>query len=245
MNPGFKPHEYRLIYAYSFNCSLERLQYNSSMFMRHFGHKVIHWVGSDVRELMKLRWVDVDYYSTAVLKRISEHWCMTNRDKDILRKMGVDSEVVYPPVDLSNGNGIKRVGISVNDQGLCEQLRKAMPDQAIYHNDLSCDITIHFEDDPQNIIKSICTGNKVISNNPMAGIYYVQAFTNVPELRKMLVHIIRKIRKDDEKPEQETMVSYRGKTNPMKFKEKLERLADKHIQKYGKLEEIVVKGAEA
>ncbi len=244
INPGFKPHEYRLIYAYGFNCSLERLQYNSSMFMRHFGHKLIHWVGPDMRELLKLRWIDVDYFASIVLKKINENWCMNFRDKDLLRKIGLDAEVVYPAIDLPYV-AAKKEAISVNDTGVMDQLKKAMPDLEFLHNDLSCGISVHHEDHPENIIKSICAGNVVIATTPMAGINYIQGYTNVPELRKMLVHAIRRVRKDGDKAEQATVDSYRAKCNPKKMKDRLMKLAEKHIQKYGRLSDIATQEAQA
>ncbi len=245
VNPGFKPHEYRLIYAYGFNCSLERIQYNSSMFMRHFGHKLIHWVGPDLRELLKLRWIDVDYFTSAVLKRISEHWCMNFRDQDLLRKMGVNAEIVYPAIEMPEILPEKSSAVSVNDPAVIDQLRKAMPDLGFRHNDISCGISVHHEDHPENIIKTLCAGNVIISTTPMAGVNYVQGYTNVPELRKMLVHAIRKVRKDGEKAEQETVDSYRAKCNPKKMKDRLMKLAEKHIQKYGRLSDITTQEAQA
>jgi glycosyltransferase involved in cell wall biosynthesis len=245
INPGFKPHEYRLIYAYSFNCSLERIQYNSSMFMRHLGHKLIHWIGSDLRELLKLRWIDVDYFTSAVLKRISENWCMNFRDQDLLRKMGLTAEIVYPAIELPDILPEKSSAISVNDPAVIDQLRKAMPDLEFRCNDVSCGISVHHEDHPENIVKMLCAGNVIISTTPMAGVNYVQGYTNVPELRKMLVHAIRKVRKDGDKAEQETVDSYRAKCNPKKMKERLMKIAEKHIQKYGRLSDISTIEAQA
>lgn len=245
INPGFKPHEYRLIYTYGFNCSIDRIQYNSSMFMGHYGHKLVHWIGPDLRELLKLRWIDVDYFSNAVLKRFNENWCMNNRDKELLRKMGIEAEVIYPAMDLPSLNDIKKVSVSVNDLAIIDHLKKAMPDIEFFQNDLSCGISVHYQDSPENIIKSICAGNVVISTDPMAGVNFVQGFTNVPELRKMLVHAIRKIRKDGDKTNQQDIDSYRSKCNPKKMRDRLMKLSEMHIQKYGRLSDIAVEGAQA
>jgi hypothetical protein len=58
--PGHKPHEYRLIYAYGFPCDLNSIQISTGLFFQHYGHKIIHWTGPDIKTLIQLRWMDVD-----------------------------------------------------------------------------------------------------------------------------------------------------------------------------------------
>ena len=45
----------------------------------------------------------------------------------------------------------KRLAISVNDPDLADQLKKAMPDQEIVINDVTAQITVHFDDRITNI----------------------------------------------------------------------------------------------
>jgi hypothetical protein len=66
-------------------------------------------------------------------------------------------------------------------------------------------------------------------------------FTNVPELRKMIVHTLRKIRNEKPTPKQEDISYYRERVNPDYFKKKLERIAEKHISPYAKFEDITDK----
>jgi len=131
----------------------------------------------------------------------------------------------------------RKEGISINNEAVMDQLKKAMPDMKFYLNDLSCPITVHFKDNFENVIRSVCTGNKVITNLDVKGTLRVQGFTNVPELRKMLVHLIRQaIRRD--MVDQELIKDYRIKTNPKNFYNRLRKIADKKIQKYARFQEL-------
>jgi len=237
--PGHKPHDYRLIYMYGFFCDVQdrNIQRSTGVFARHYGHKIIQWVGQDVMSLIQLRWYDVDLYSSMVLKKINHHFCYSQNELNILNKIGLTSEIFYPPIPL-NGVVEKKRAISVNEPELMVQLSKSMPDQDFFLNDLSCDITVHYQDRPDKIFRSILNGNHVITNSYYPNVYHVQGFTNVPELRKMVCHTIRGIQKKGEKPSDDAINFYMPRTRPDAFRKKLERVANKHIQKLGKLEDI-------
>jgi len=235
--PSFKPHHYDLVYSWGFQCDNDNIQKSTGVFHGYPGHKAIHWIGQDIKSLMNQRWVDVDFYQQAVLSKIKNHFCLTEMEKKNLDRMRIEADVLYPPVKI-NDLGIKKDAISINDPELQAQLTRAMPDQKILLNDLNCSITVHFEDKFSNVLESLCKGNEVITNAFLSGVHYIQGFTNVPELRKMLVHAIRKILKDTETIEQETINWYKQRTDPKAFQRKLEKIAEKPIQKYGRLEDI-------
>jgi len=96
--PGYKPHNYTMIYQYGFMCDLETIQESVKVFVRHWNHKVIHWIGNDIRSLMNLQWKDVDYFVTMGLKNIQTNFCMNRKDQAILKRMHIDAELIYPPV---------------------------------------------------------------------------------------------------------------------------------------------------
>jgi Mn-dependent DtxR family transcriptional regulator len=84
----------------------------------------------------------------------------------------------------------------------------------------------------------LCRGNYVIANQNYQGAYWIQGFTNVPELRKMLVHTIRRIQREKPKVDKEDIDFYRLRVNPDNFKRKLQKIADKEIKKYAKFEGV-------
>lgn len=236
--PGAKPHEYRLIYCYGFMCSAEEIQRSTGIFFQHYGHKIIHWTGPDINSLMA-SWNlnSAMYYIDLVLKRINSHWVINKKSEDVLRWLHLEPEQHLLPVEINEDSG-KRDAISINDPDLADQLRRAMPDQEIVVNDVTCKITVHFDDRITNVTHSLCRGNHVISNYNMPGLYYVEGFTNVPELRKMLVHTIRKIQRYNTVVSKEDIDYYRSQVNVAHFKKRLEKIAAKEIKKYARLEEI-------
>jgi glycosyltransferase involved in cell wall biosynthesis len=236
--PGMKPHEYRLIYCYGFMCDEDSIQRSTGIFAQHYGHKIIHWAGPDINSFMGT-WnlsTAMAYYDY-VLKRINSHWVTTKRDMDLLKWIHLEPDQVFLPVHVDE-NPDKMVAISVNNYDLADQLKKAMPDQEIRVNDVSCSITVHFDDKPTNITHSLCRGNYVIANQNYQGAYWIQGFTNVPELRKMLVHTIRRIQREKPKVDKEDIDFYRLRVNPDNFKRKLQKIADKEIKKYAKFEGV-------
>jgi len=234
--PGHKPHDYRLIYIYGFFCDLDNIQKSTGVFFQHFGHKVIQWIGQDIISLIQLRWYDVNLYADSVLNKIKNHYCFNNQDLSVLDKLRITGEIVYPPIVVGDILERKKA-ISVNEPGLLEQLKKAMPDYEIVSNDLNCEITVHYGDRPDIVFKSILMGNHVISNTYYPGTYHVQGFTNVPELRRMVSHTIRSIKRNKVEPKKDDIEYYRHRTTPAGFKTKLERISEKKVQKYGRLEE--------
>ena len=236
--PGVKPHNYRLIYCYGFMCDEEGIQRSTGVFFQHYGHKIIHWTGYDINSLMSSWNLNTAmYYIDMVLKRINTHWVTTRRDAEVLRWLHLEPEETFLPVRIDESTD-KMVAISVSDYDLADQLKKAMPDQEIRVNDLSCEITVHFDDRVTNVTHSLCRGNQVISNQQYAGAYWIQGFTNVPELRKMLVHTIRKIQREKPKMDKADIDFYKVRVNPENFKKKLQKIAEKEIKRYARLEDI-------
>jgi glycosyltransferase involved in cell wall biosynthesis len=238
MHPGFKPHEYRLIYVYDFNCDDLNIQHNTSFFLNHFGHKIVHWTGKDIRSLANLRWIDVDLYVQSVLSRLDTNYCLTKTDQKVLKRMGIEADIVYPPVSIGEIPGKKEIGISCNDEEVKDQLQKAMPDFKFYLKDLICPVTIHFEDSIQNIISSVCYKNIVITNMDVPGTIRVEGFSNIPELRKMLVHQIRRALKIPIEVDEALIADYKTQTSPKNFYRKLRKIADKEIMKYNRFQEM-------
>ena len=113
-----------------------------------------------------------------------------------------------------------------------------MPDKIFKLNDFNCKITIHFEDTIQNILKSICSGNHVLTNRPMPSVHFIDNFNNVPELRRMIVNTLRNIEIQNLQTNKEDIKEYLRKVEPVSFKRKLEKIAEKHISKYAKFEDI-------
>jgi len=235
--PGHKPHDYTMIYQYGFMCDIERIQASVGVFGRHWNHKIIHWIGLDVRTLMNQPWKDVDYFVQLGLGKVQNHFCTNMKDQQILKRMHLESEVVYPPIKYDLKKEISG-GISVNDMELKHHLERAMPDQIFKINDLNCSITIHFDDSMVNVLKSICMGNMVITEKYIPSTYQIQSYGNVPELRRMIVHTLRQILKQKPEVNQDDLNEYREKTTPNHFKRKIEKIMEKKIHKYAKLEDI-------
>ena len=235
--PGFKAHHYSLIYQYGFMADLDNIQASTGVFYRHWGHKVIHWIGQDVLGMIQMRWADVDYYAMNGLAQIKTHWCINPDDQKILTKMGLTPEIIYPPVKWKEISP-KKTSISVSDEGLIDQLRKAMPDQEFVFKDTDCFITIHLQDEVVNILESLCKGNYVITDRYFAGSYRMHGWHNIPELRRMVVHTIRQILKAKPELNKDDLAYYRDRVNPDHFKNRLERIAEKKISKYAKLADI-------
>lgn len=236
--PGIKPHDYRLIYVYGFQCSEDEIQRSTGIFFQHYGHKIIHWTGQDINSMMaSWNMNSAMAYVDLVLKRINSHWVTTRRDKMLLEWMHLEPEQVLLPVRIDN-NPDKIVGISVNDHDLADQIKKAMPDFEVRVNDLSCYITVHFDDRTTNITHSICRGNYVITNQDFPGTFKIEGFQNVPELRKMIVHTIRKIGREKPMVDKKDVDYYKVRTDVNNFKRKLEKIAEKEIKRYAKIEDI-------
>lgn len=238
VHPGVKEHTYRLIYMYGFMCDEEELQRSTSVFFQHFGHKVIHWIGQDIASLCGT-WnlTNAIHYCDMVLNRVDKHWVTTRKSADILKWMHLDPEEMYLPVEV-DGNKDKIMAISVNDYGLADHLKKSMPDQEIRVNDLNCYITVHFDDRVTNVTHSLARGNHVISNQQYPYAYFIEGYTNVPELRKFMVHTIRRIIKTKPVMTNEEINHYKSRLNVQNFKRKLEKIAAKEINKYARLEDI-------
>jgi len=235
--PAHKPHDYTMIYQYGFMCDIERIQASVGVFAKHWNHKIIHWIGKDIRSLMNLQWKDVDYFVTMGLKNIQTNFCMSRKDQAILKRMHIDAEIVYPPIKWEPKKDVIE-GISVNDSEIKFQLEKSMPDQTFKLNDLTCPITVHFDDSMVNVLRSICMGNMVITEKFLPSTYQIQSFSNVPELRRMILHTIRQIQKQSPQVNEEDLKDYRENTTPNHFKRKLEKIMEKKINKYAKLDDI-------
>ncbi len=235
--PAQKKHDYTLIYQYGFMCDIDRIQASVGVFAGHWNHKIIHWLGLDIRSLMNLEWKDVDYFVQMGLSKVQNHFCISKKDQEVLRRMHLDSEIVYPPAKWDFKKEVSG-GISVNDEEIRFQLSKAMPDQIFKINDLNCSITVHFDDSMINILKSICMGNIVITEKFIPSTYHIQSYSNVPELRKMLVHTIRQVNVQKPEVNKEDLKEYRERATPNHFKRKLEKIMEKRINKYARLEDI-------
>lgn len=238
LHPGTKPHDYRLVYCYGFMCDEENIQMSTSVFSQHYGHKIIHWSGHDIQSLFGTWNLNTaTYYVDMVLKRVNTHWCNTPVDLQKLDWIHVNAEVQFPPVQIPS-NGGKKDAISVNDIALAEQLRKAMPDQEIVVNDLGCRITVHFQDRVTNTLASLAKGNYVLTDHHFPGSNKIEGFTNVPELRRMIVHTIRNINRTRPEVAKDNIEYYTPRVDPLRFKQKLHKIAEKEIKKYARLEEI-------
>ncbi len=235
MYPGHKSHEYNLIYSYGFPVGEENIQYSTGVFFRHFGHKVIHWTEKDMLSLLNWRMNDVFYFTDSVLRRIENHFCMNQKQQAILFRLGINADIVYPPISEFTSNFKVERSVSVNDSDIMDQLRRAMPDLEFKLNDPSCPIAVHFQDDIINTLKSIIFGCHVITNEYLPNIHFIEGFNNVPELRKMLVHTIRQILKKNEVPDPKIISDYFDKTRVSYFKRRLEKIAEKKVSKYAKL----------
>jgi hypothetical protein len=235
--PGAKKHEYNLIYCYGFMCDLDNIQHSTGIFFQHYGHKIIHWVGPDIISLMNLKWRDVNRFQETVLQKVGTHYCMSQMHQKILERMYLTPEVVLPPVRLENAD-TKIDSISINDNGLIDLMKRAMPDAEFRFNDLSCKITVHFEDRIPNVIKSLCYGNYVITNEFFPSTYHLEGYSNHAELRKMLTHTLRSIQNSKPEVDQKDVDSYREKVQSSYFKSKLEKIAEKKFSKYGRMEDI-------
>ena len=235
IQPGHKPNTYDLIYAYGFNCRTadKELMASSSLFFQHWKHKAVHWRTEDIRLLMQERWLDVRRISEEIMPNIKNNFCTTQRDQSTLLHMGINAEIRYLPSII---HGVeKKEGISINDSAMMDQLKKSMPDVQFHLNELGCPITVHYEDRSDRVLKSLALGNIVISNAFLKGVERVEGYTNVPELRKMLTHAIRRVKKNAPELDQELLDSYRSRINPKKYKEMLEKIANQNVNKYGKL----------
>jgi len=238
MYPGHKSHEYSLIYSYGFPVGEEAIQYSTGIFMRHFGHKIIHWTENDIMSLLNWPMKDVLYYSDMVLKRINYHFCMQQKQHSLLMRLGLNPEIIYPPIPERERPQLRDRTVSINDDGLVDQLKKAMPDIEIRLNDPTCSISVHFQDDISNTLEAVIRGQFVITNDYLPDTHRIEGFENIPELRKMLVHTIRRIIKANEDPDEIVIKRYRAKTKVEFFKGKLERIAEKKVSKYGKIMEL-------
>ena len=237
MYPGHKPHEYSVIYSYGFPVGEESIQYSTGVFFRHFGHKVVHWTESDINSLLNWNMRNCLYYTDMVLKRMSNHFCMNQKQQALLQKLGINADIVYPPVE-SNTAQINREIISVNDSDLLDQIQKAMPDLMIKLNDPSAFISIHFQDDIINAIRFLVNGSNVITNDYLPYTHNYEGFNNIPELRKLLVHEIRRLIKSEETVPEKAIAYYKARTSYKYFKNKLERIAEKKFSKYAKLNDL-------
>ena len=209
--------------------------------MQHYGHKIIHWAGPDINSLISTWNLNTSmHYVDLVLNRIQNHWVCTKKDEEILRWIHLNPEQIFIPIKVDETSEKKQT-ISVNDYDLADQLRKSMPDQKVVMDDPTSKITVHFDDRITNIYQSLCRGNYVISNKYLPGSYFIQGFTNVPELRKMIIHTIRQILRTKPEIDEKDVNYYRDRINPSYFKNKLERIAEKEIKKYARLEEITEK----
>lgn len=235
IHPGHKPHSYDLIYAYGFNCRTDdkELMASTSLFFQHWKHKVVHWRTEDIRLLMQERWLDVRRISNEIIPHIRNNFCTTVRDQETLLHMGINAEIRFLP--SSNERPEFKEGVSVNDESIMDQLKKAMPDIKFHKNDLGCPITVHYEDRVDRVIKSLAMGNIVISNAYIKGVERIEGYTNVPELRKMLVHAIRRMIKSPPESDMELIESYRSKIKPRKYRDMLDKIAMSTVNKYGKI----------
>jgi len=186
---------------------------------------------------MNLEWKAVDKFVQMGLSKIQTNFCISRTDQQILDRMHINSELVYPPIRWESKKDPCE-GISVNNEEVKYQLQKAMPDQIFKINDLNCPITIHFDDSMINVLKSICMGNIVITEKYIPSTYYIESYSNVPELRKMIVRSIRQIQKHKPQIVQEDLNDYRERTTPNHFRRKLEKIMEKKINKYARLEDI-------
>lgn len=236
--PGMKPHEYRLIYSYGFMADPDSLQRSSYAFYGHVGHKIIHWLGLDVRTLLH-SWNlnNAIAFIDSAMTKTENHWAVTRQDASTLKWIHLDPEIVYPPALIDDTKETVE-GISVNDPEIIEQLQKAMPDQRFHLGNLDCEITVHFGDRPTNVLTSLAKGHQVICNQDLPGVNWYHGFENIPELRKQIVHIIRHIKRTAPETSKLDIVEYRNRLNPANFKKKLEKIAAKDIKKYARVEDI-------
>src|SRR4030067_2798098 len=96
--PGYKPHDYDLIYQYGFPADLNTIEMAVGVFFQHYKHKVIHWIGQDLLGFTQNKWWHVDHFVQLGLSKVQNHFCITKKDFSLLNRRHINSEIVLPPI---------------------------------------------------------------------------------------------------------------------------------------------------
>ena len=240
--PGHKPNRYKVVYCYGFSTSDAMLPYQAAMMSGDVTHthKIIHWVGLDVRMLVRRPWAEVEALTKGVFVNMKEHWTIGKRDQQILDEMfkgtNINVKNVYPPTEPPRKGKLQDT-VYISDRELLEQINKAMPDINLTNtkDDGIPRISVHFQDKPANIIRAAAEGSYVISEHllPYTGELICD---NIPSIRKQIVHTIRKLNKEGVEKDKATIKYYTGQTY---FKQKIEKYRQIPIRTRGRLMDIM------
>lgn len=240
--PSQKPNHYKVVYCYGFGCTDELLGYQTALLTGEVihAHKIIHWIGLDVRMLVRRAWAEVEALTKGIFTRIKEHWTIGRREHQILGEIFKTNDIklknVYPPIE-SPRKGDLMEKVYINDPELYLQIQLAMPDVWISNknDDGIPRISVHFQDKAANVIHSAAEGSYVISEHllPYTGELICD---NVPNMRRQIVHTIRKLNNDGVEKDKEAMKYYQGQSY---FKQKIRKYEQTQIRSKGRLMDIM------
>jgi len=240
--PSQKPNHYKVLYCYGFASSNELLGYQSLLLTGEVihTHKIIHWIGMDVRMLVRRPWAEVEALTKGIFTRIKEHWTIGKRENQILEEIfkGNDLKIktVYPPIESPRKGSLTET-VFINDRELCEQIAQAMPDILLSttRDDGIPRISIHLQDKAGNVIRAAAEGSYVISEHllPYTGELICD---NVPNIRRQIVHTIRKLNKEGIDKDRQAMKYYLAQSY---FKQKIKKYEAIPVRTKGRLMDIL------
>lgn len=101
-DPSFNRHEYSMVYLLGFYA--QDAMNHASVFRNGPSgmKKVIHWLGSDVAALYQLVPMQFGFQLGEVIGREYINFCETARMKTMLKKIGIDAEIMKLPVNLTD-----------------------------------------------------------------------------------------------------------------------------------------------
>ena len=95
-----KPHHYKAIISMGFYVQSEYGPYY--VFARANGSKkIVHFIGTDVLQLQCLKFLEVKAFSKSIKNSVDKVLCNAPWLKDELEEMGVESELLYCPIESS------------------------------------------------------------------------------------------------------------------------------------------------
>jgi len=181
VEPGHIRNEYRLIYCIG--------MYPNQLpeTARKFSHspsdcqKVIHWTGDDIEAIFyTMPYIQVKVLAEALNKIINKHFCENNTTKEMLKELGIESEVLPLPISKSISNIPLNKNFCVyyesdnSSKEFFEQLIKSNPDiefndgSMIKIEDYNCFMSFTRSSMPsENIKRFLCAGRYVITNYDM------------------------------------------------------------------------------
>lgn len=104
LNPGFKPHSYKMIYLLGFYPSIQ--QQCVAAISRpdgqvHPARKVIHWIGSDIWQLQHASWTAIQQLKQSFDSHSIIHICEFEQTRKELADLGINAKIIpLPPKKL-------------------------------------------------------------------------------------------------------------------------------------------------